>query len=321
MVEMEDYLRQTDEKLIIESERTVTGTVSANTMYQWIKAILIGLAIIFLYCLLPFSKVKIDDKILLPAISAIIAVLHDVIIILGIIVVFKIELGIAVFTSILFIIGYSINDSLVLLFRINHNHNRIKKDEITSISEIEKLKIKIKKQMGDDYFIDGKLKEKIVNELEINLIKIKNHQKTDNNDNLINLFNEYATISTTGNSNYYSEHDKINLKDLTTHLQDLFNLFEKHQKMNFGQRYSKIVDNSIVEIRSRIINTTLITIIGIIPLLIIGGQFIQPFLLVIILGLLIGTYSSSFIVGLLMNVIINKKERKTQSKRIINENI
>lgn len=61
-----------------------------------------------------------------------------------------------------------------------------------------------------------------------------------------------------------------------------------------GQRFEEIVNASIVQTLSRSINTQLTTFLTLMALLLFGGQTIQHFVLILLIGLLSGTYSSIF---------------------------
>lgn len=61
-----------------------------------------------------------------------------------------------------------------------------------------------------------------------------------------------------------------------------------------GQPFEEIVNASIVQTLSRSINTQLTTFLTLMALLLFGGQTIQNFVLILLIGLLSGTYSSIF---------------------------
>ncbi len=189
------------------AEWTTNPGVSQTTLIRWIFAVSMSILAILIFCLLPFSKVRIQHHRILPSFITIGTVIHDVLIILLMISILKIELSIPVFVAILVLIGYSINDSLILIYRIDNTINGLKKRKF-----------------------------------------------------------------------------KIN-------------------------SYANIIDNSVVSIRSRTLNTSLTTIACLLPILLVNISFINPFIITIILGLLIGTYSSIFLVNPLIERILNPKFR------------
>ncbi|MEN3184005.1 MAG: protein translocase subunit SecF, partial [Atribacterota bacterium] len=60
-----------------------------------------------------------------------------------------------------------------------------------------------------------------------------------------------------------------------------------------------IVNRSINEVLSRTINTALTTALPVLALYFFGGKMLQDFALAILVGLLVGTYSSIFVVSAL----------------------
>jgi len=67
------------------------------------------------------------------------------------------------------------------------------------------------------------------------------------------------------------------------------------------------VNSSIIETLGRSLNTSLTTLCVILALFLFGGATIHHFILVLLIGLLAGTYSSLFIAGPLL-VIWEKRE-------------
>ena len=67
------------------------------------------------------------------AVSAIIANLHDVIIILGFFAFFQWEFSLAVLAAVLAVLGYSVNESVVIFDRIRENFRRYRKMQTTEI--------------------------------------------------------------------------------------------------------------------------------------------------------------------------------------------
>jgi preprotein translocase subunit SecF len=67
------------------------------------------------------------------AVAAIIANLHDVIIILGFFALFQWEFGLPVLAAILAILGYSVNESVVIADRIRENFRKMRKATVTHV--------------------------------------------------------------------------------------------------------------------------------------------------------------------------------------------
>ena len=74
-----------------------------------------------------------------------------------------------------------------------------------------------------------------------------------------------------------------------------------------GESFEEIVNNSLLETMGRSMNTSLTTAFMQISLLVIGGATLKPFILVLFIGTIVGTYSSIFIATQLL-VIWEKQE-------------
>ena len=80
------------------------------------------------------------------------------------------------------------------------------------------------------------------------------------------------------------------------------------KKMTFGE----IVDASITQTIARSINTSLTTLLTLFALFLFGGVTTRDFVLAMILGIIVGTYSSIFIASMLVDWW---RERKTKKPR------
>ncbi len=96
------------------SEETVGPTVSTELIRKAIVALVVGSFVILIYIFARFSS-------LVFAFGAIIALLHDVLITLGVSALARIEINGAFIAVILTIIGYSINDTIIIFDRIREN--------------------------------------------------------------------------------------------------------------------------------------------------------------------------------------------------------
>ena len=74
-----------------------------------------------------------------------------------------------------------------------------------------------------------------------------------------------------------------------------------------GESFEEIVNNSLLETMGRSMNTSLTTAFMQLSLLFIGGDTLKPFILVLFIGTIVGTYSSIFIATQLL-VIWDKQE-------------
>jgi len=102
------------------------GPKLGNELQQSARnAMLLALLLISIYIALRFDRYY--------ALGSIVALLHDVIITLGILSLFNIEIGITVIAGILTIIGYSLNDTIVVYDRIRENILKLYDDSRSKI--------------------------------------------------------------------------------------------------------------------------------------------------------------------------------------------
>ncbi len=81
-------------------------------------------------------------------------------------------------------------------------------------------------------------------------------------------------------------------------INDTIVIFDRIRENLQGQEelgIDKVVDRSIVQSMTRTINTTTTTILAILPVYFLGGEGLRDLALVLIIGILIGTYSSNLI--------------------------
>ena len=84
------------------------------------KAVLFSLALILLYISIRFE--------LIFAVGAVIALFHDVIITLGLFSLLNLEISLAVVAAFLTLVGYSLNDTIVVFDRIRENFNLLRRE-------------------------------------------------------------------------------------------------------------------------------------------------------------------------------------------------
>ncbi len=95
----------------------------------------------------------------------------------------------------------------------------------------------------------------------------------------------------------------------------VFDRMRENRAKGLSTDLAVIVNCSIVETLVRTLNTTLTTLFVIVALLLFGGATIHYFILVLFVGLLVGTYSSLFIAGPLL-VTWEKREWRTALSRL-----
>ena len=99
--------------LILNSVDSFGPKLGLELQHNARNAMLLALLLISIYIALRFDRYY--------ALGSVVALLHDVIITLGILALFDIEIGITVIAGILTIIGYSLNDTIVVYDRIREN--------------------------------------------------------------------------------------------------------------------------------------------------------------------------------------------------------
>ncbi len=107
------------------SRRSIGQQVSRELAEKGWQAVLLALVIILVYVSWRFR--------LRYAIGAVTAVAHDVIIALGLFAVFKVEVNLPTIAAFLTIVGYSLNDTIVIFDRIRENVKITKKDSLFDI--------------------------------------------------------------------------------------------------------------------------------------------------------------------------------------------
>jgi len=113
---------------------TVGPKVSSELLKQGITAIALALGAMLFYIWIRFEWQF--------SIGAIVALIHDVVITLGIFSILSFEVNLSIVAAVLTIVGYSMNDTVVIFDRIRENllkYSKIKTNEITDISINETL--------------------------------------------------------------------------------------------------------------------------------------------------------------------------------------
>lgn len=112
------------------SELTSENTIGASVGSELKSKAIIGL-IIAVICMLGYVAIRFEVKF---GLAAIIALVHDVLITVGVYAVFDIPVNAAFIAAILTIVGYSINDTIVVFDRIRENQKNMRKSSIEEIT-------------------------------------------------------------------------------------------------------------------------------------------------------------------------------------------
>ena len=119
-----DLIPENNDDFILAIEK-VGPKIGAELRGKAIMAIISALFLILVYITIRFE--------LKYAVGAIAALAHDVIITLGIFSLFGYEISLAVIAAFLTIVGYSLNDTIVIFDRIRENSKMLKKSTLISV--------------------------------------------------------------------------------------------------------------------------------------------------------------------------------------------
>ena len=118
-----DYLPENKDEFILLLD-TLSPKIGSELSGKAIMAILYALTLILIYISFRFEFIF--------AIGAIAAIAHDVIITLGIFSILGYEISLPIVAAFLTIVGYSLNDTIVIFDRIRENMKTRKKDPVAS---------------------------------------------------------------------------------------------------------------------------------------------------------------------------------------------
>ena len=82
----------------------------------------------------------------------------------------------------------------------------------------------------------------------------------------------------------------------------VYDRIRENRSRHAGERFSKIVNHSILQTLARSINTSLTVVFTLTALFLFGGDPIRPFILALLIGIVSGTYSSIFNAAPLLTV-------------------
>jgi preprotein translocase SecF subunit len=117
------------QNVVKDSENVISPSYSKGLRFQAILLVLFVLVIMAIYITFRFEFIY--------GIGAIVSLAHDAICVLGFVSFFNVEFDYNIIAAILFILGYSINDTIVIFDRIRENNQKLKElpyPEIVNIS-------------------------------------------------------------------------------------------------------------------------------------------------------------------------------------------
>ena len=119
-----DLIPKNEDDFILSIEK-VGPKIGAELRGDAIMAIISALLLILVYITIRFE--------LKYAVGAIAALSHDVLVTLGIFSLFGYEISLAVIAAFLTIVGYSLNDTIVIFDRVRENATMLKKSKLVSV--------------------------------------------------------------------------------------------------------------------------------------------------------------------------------------------
>jgi SecD/SecF fusion protein len=91
----------------------------------------------------------------------------------------------------------------------------------------------------------------------------------------------------------------------------IFDRIREYSKLHEGWKYNDVVNKALSSTLGRTINTSLTTLIVLLAIFLFGGDSIKGFMFALIIGVLVGTYSSLFVASPIMfDTSASKKEKK-----------
>lgn len=134
--EVEGFVSVGDDYDITESAERVSSTARSELIFNALVAIFVSITLILVYVAFRFEP--------LSGIASTLCLLHDVLITLSLVAMFRIQVNTAFIAAIITIIGYSINNSIIIFDRVREN---IKKPSLSDKTNKEIVNISIKQSL------------------------------------------------------------------------------------------------------------------------------------------------------------------------------
>jgi preprotein translocase subunit SecF len=118
----------TGQQAALQDSSYVGSQVGDQMADNAVVGLLVALAIVMLYVALRFQYKF--------AVGAVVALAHDVLIVVGVFALFRLDVDLTVFAAVLAVIGYSLNDTIVVSDRIRENFRKVRKGSSIDIINI-----------------------------------------------------------------------------------------------------------------------------------------------------------------------------------------
>ncbi|MEC7763265.1 MAG: protein translocase subunit SecF [Pseudomonadota bacterium] len=122
---VEDALTGYDPSITFPSVESVGPKVSGELIWTAIEAVAAAIATVLVYIWLRFEWQF--------SLGAVIALIHDVTLTIGVFSLFQIQFGLPIIAALLTIVGYSLNDTVVVFDRVRENLRRFKKLDLKEV--------------------------------------------------------------------------------------------------------------------------------------------------------------------------------------------
>ncbi|MFD0978463.1 protein translocase subunit SecF [Tropicimonas aquimaris] len=127
---LEEALQAIDPEITFPSVESVGPKVSAELVWTAIEAVLLAIVAVLFYIWLRFEWQF--------SVGAVVALVHDVVVTIGVFCLLQIRFDLTIIAALLTIVGYSLNDTVVIFDRVRENLRRFKK---LSLKEVLNLSI------------------------------------------------------------------------------------------------------------------------------------------------------------------------------------
>ena len=111
------------------TSQSIGSTISAEMRSQSLIAVIVAVLCMLVYIWFRFKDIRFAS-------SAIIALVHDVLVVLALYAIARISVGSAFIACMLTVIGYSVNDTIVVFDRIRENHKAIRTETPENLAEL-----------------------------------------------------------------------------------------------------------------------------------------------------------------------------------------
>ncbi len=134
--DVENFVEVGDDFDITEGTERISATARNELLFNALVAIIVSMTLILVYIAFRFEP--------LSGIASILGLLHDVLITLALVAIFRIQINTAFVAAIITVIGYSINNTIVVFDRLRENS---KKPSLTDKTNKELVNISLKQTL------------------------------------------------------------------------------------------------------------------------------------------------------------------------------